>query len=185
MSHLIPFHHPLKNIAALLLAKEISDVFTSTYCFSYYFKARWPNHRSCHITIVRQLRTNCPNSPSSVLIFLFCIYTVLFTVPLSWSQPLPPSLLSYCFAPCFLMLLLEQVPSCVVEGTKLYLCFSPAPIQQRKQQKSNKDNQESKRAQLSALVHMKKFLGLLSSLAAAVANIFSLFKCFSSRLSKF
>lgn len=97
MSHLIPFHHPLKNIAALLLAKEISDVFTSTYCFSYYFKARWPNHRSCHITIVRQLRTNCPNSPSSVLIFLFCIYIVLFTVTLSWSQPLPlPSLLLFC-----------------------------------------------------------------------------------------
>lgn len=80
-----------KNIAVLLLAKGITDVFTCTCCFSYYFKARQPNHRSCRIVIVRQLRTDCPNSPSSVVIFPFCIYIVLFTVSLSWSQHPPLS----------------------------------------------------------------------------------------------
>lgn len=86
MSHLIMFHHPLKNIAVLLLAKGIIDVFTFICCFSYYFKARWPNHRSCHIMIVRQLRPDCPSSPSSVLIFPFCIYTAAFTASVSWSH---------------------------------------------------------------------------------------------------
>lgn len=145
------FHHPLKNIAVLLLAKGIIDVFTFICCFSYYFKARWPNHRSCHIMIVRQLRPDCPSSPSSVLIFPFCIYTAAFTASsLGLIIPCPSLLLSHS---CFLMLLLEQVPSCVAEGTKLSLCFSPAPIQQRKQQKSNKDSQKSKRSQFLALVH--------------------------------
>lgn len=126
MSHPIVFHHPLENIAALLLAKGIIDVFTFTCCFNYYFKVRWSNNGSWHIMTVRQMS---PNSPSSKLPFLYLHYR-LYCLPLS--VPSPPLLLSYCLAPCFLMLLLEQVPSCVVECTKLSLCFSPVPIQQRK-----------------------------------------------------
>lgn len=147
-----------KKHSVLLLAKRI----TFTCCFSCYFKARWPNYRSCHIMIVKQLRTECPNSPSSVLSFLFCIYIVCRLYCLLLLVSSAPLLLSCCLAPCFLMLLLEQVPSCAAESTKLSLCFSPAPMQLMKQQKSNKDSQESKRAQLLALVHMEKFLGLYS-----------------------
>lgn len=138
MSHPIVFHHPLKNIVLLLLAKGIIDVFTFTCCLSYYFKARWPNYRSCPIMIVKQLRTDCPNSPSSVLSFPFCIYIVcrLYCLSLSLITPSPSLLLSCSLFPHAAF---RAVPSCIAEGTKLSLCFSPAPIQQMKQQKSNKD----------------------------------------------
>lgn len=112
---------------------QVTEISTTTFPRS---------HNNCKTAEKRS-----PSSPSSALtrlFFPFCIYMVLFSVSLSWSQTplsfLPTLLISFSsgfFSRRSLFVQLRVQSS---------LCFSPpAPVQQRKQLESNKNCQESKR----------------------------------------